>query len=39
MGNDNQDYKRSYEMNVTLIGGNLENFKNRIFRAKSKYSI
>ena len=39
MGNDNQDYKRSYEMNVTLIGGNLENFKNRISRAKSKYSI
>ena len=26
-------------MNVTLIGGNLENFKNRISRAKSKYSI
>jgi len=39
MGNDNQDYKKAYEMNVTLIGGNLENFKNRISRAKSKYSI
>ena len=39
MGNDNQDYKKAYEMNVTLIGGNLENFKNRISKAKSKYSI
>jgi len=39
MGNDNQDYKKAYEMNVTLIGGNLENFKNIISRAKSKYSI
>lgn len=39
MGNDNQDYKKVYEMNVTLIGDNLENFKNRISTKKSKYSI
>ena len=39
MGNEEANNKDNFGLNIELIGKNLTNFKNKISKAKSKYSI